>query len=317
MNGHDGSGAWIPRDHKSDAAVDTHPHIRFWGGVGPKALGDSSSSRPGGSLSRAMPPSSSRWSRISRPFARAARVRGRSSWGNIPRSPTRSSSVSPGWNSSNRQRSRSAVRTATGPACRRMPSCRAQLGDYRVLREVGRGGTGVVYEAEQVSLGRRVALKVLPFAAAIDPKQRQRFQIEAQAAAQLHHPHIVPIFGVGCDQGVHYYAMQFIEGRSMAAIVRELRSGDEKLAKSAANSSWDSSIETEEATPTPGILDGTLRCAGREPVDGDTRQSEHERRPRSGSTRSFTRRKCVRVADRRGGRLSGSGVLPMRRPAGC
>ena len=83
---------------------------------------------------------------------------------------------------------------------------------------------GVVYEAEQVSLGRRVALKVLPFAAAIDPKQRQRFQIEAQAAAQLHHPHIVPIFGVGCDHGIHYYAMQFVDGRSLAAILHELRS---------------------------------------------------------------------------------------------
>jgi serine/threonine protein kinase len=103
----------------------------------------------------------------------------------------------------------------------------AQLGEYRILREVGRGGMGVVYEAEQISLGRRVALKVLPFAAAIDPKQRQRFQIEAQAAAQLHHPHIVPIFGVGCDQGIHYYAMQFVEGRSLAAILHELRSGAE------------------------------------------------------------------------------------------
>jgi serine/threonine protein kinase len=100
---------------------------------------------------------------------------------------------------------------------------RARLGDYHILREVGRGGMGVVYEAQQVSLGRRVALKVLPFAAAIDPKQRQRFQIEAQAAAQLHHPHIVPIFGVGCDQGIHYYAMQFVDGRSLAAIIHELR----------------------------------------------------------------------------------------------
>ena len=97
------------------------------------------------------------------------------------------------------------------------------LGEYRILREVGRGGMGVVYEAEQVSLGRRVALKVLPFAAAIDPKQRQRFQIEAQAAAQLHHPHIVPIFSVGCDHGIHYYAMQFVEGRSLGAILHELR----------------------------------------------------------------------------------------------
>ena len=104
-----------------------------------------------------------------------------------------------------------------------IPPC-AQLGEYRILREVGRGGMGVVYEAEQMSLGRHVALKVLPFAAAIDPKQRQRFQIEAQAAAQLHHPHIVPIFGVGCDHGIHYYAMQFVEGRSLAAIIHELRS---------------------------------------------------------------------------------------------
>ena len=132
--------------------------------------------------------------------------------------------VSRGWSSS-RRRPRSSV----DPKCSRPPiradsiPRRAQLGDYRILREVGRGGMGVVYEAEQVSLGRRVALKVLPFAAAIDPKQRQRFQIEAQAAAQLHHPHIVPIFGVGCDQGIHYYAMQFVDGRSLAAILHELR----------------------------------------------------------------------------------------------
>ena len=99
----------------------------------------------------------------------------------------------------------------------------SQLGEYRIIREIGRGGMGVVYEAEQVSLGRRVALKVLPFAAAIDPKQRQRFQIEAQAAAQLNHRHIVAIYGVGCDHGVHYYAMQFVEGRSLAAILRDLR----------------------------------------------------------------------------------------------
>ena len=91
-----------------------------------------------------------------------------------------------------------------------------QLGDYRIVREIGRGGMGVVYEAEQVSLGRRVALKVLPFAGAIDPKQLARFQFEAQAAAALHHPHIVPVFAVGRERGLHFYAMQYIEGRSLA-----------------------------------------------------------------------------------------------------
>ena len=123
----------------------------------------------------------------------------------------------------------------------------AQLGDYRILREVGRGGMGIVYEAEQASLSRRVALKVLPFAAAIDPKQRQRFQIEAQAAAQLHHAHIVPIFGVGCDQGVHYYAMQFVEGRSLAAILHELRSSNETPPQAVRSSAPAVQEQTEES----------------------------------------------------------------------
>jgi serine/threonine protein kinase len=97
------------------------------------------------------------------------------------------------------------------------------LGDFRLMREVGRGGMGIVYEAEQVSLGRRVALKVLPFAAGLDPRQLQRFRNEAQAAALLQHPHIVPIYSVGCEQGTHYYAMQFIDGQSLAALIQELR----------------------------------------------------------------------------------------------
>ncbi|HEX7380147.1 MAG TPA: serine/threonine-protein kinase [Pirellulales bacterium] len=98
------------------------------------------------------------------------------------------------------------------------------LGDYRVIREIGRGGMGVVYEVLQVSLDRRVALKVLPLAAALDGKQLQRFKNEAHAAAQLHHQNIVPVYGVGCERGVHYYAMQFIDGQTLASLIGELRS---------------------------------------------------------------------------------------------
>jgi serine/threonine protein kinase/tetratricopeptide (TPR) repeat protein len=98
-----------------------------------------------------------------------------------------------------------------------------RLGDFRILRELGRGGMGVVYEAEQRSLGRRVALKVLPFAAAIDPRQIARFRVEAQAASQLHQPHIVSIYSVGCERGVHYYAMQIIDGPTLAEVIAELR----------------------------------------------------------------------------------------------
>jgi len=97
------------------------------------------------------------------------------------------------------------------------------LGDFRIVGEIGRGGMGIVYKAEQVSLGRRVALKVLPFAAVLDSKRLQRFKNEAQAAAQLHHTNIVPVHAVGCERGVHYYAMQYIEGRNLADVIRELR----------------------------------------------------------------------------------------------
>ncbi|MFO0807118.1 MAG: serine/threonine-protein kinase [Gemmataceae bacterium] len=98
------------------------------------------------------------------------------------------------------------------------------IGDFRLLREVGRGGMGVVYEAEQLSLGRRVALKVLPFAATLDARRLQRFRTEAAAAAHLRHPHVVAVHGVGCERGIHYYAMQFVDGPSLSDVLRRLRS---------------------------------------------------------------------------------------------
>lgn len=100
---------------------------------------------------------------------------------------------------------------------------RGVLGDFRILREIGCGGMGVVYEAEQISLGRRVALKVLPFATMLDPRQVLRFQNESRAAASLDHPNIVKVYSVGSDRGVHYYAMQYIEGRTLGALIAELR----------------------------------------------------------------------------------------------
>ena len=98
-----------------------------------------------------------------------------------------------------------------------------RLGDFRVLRVVGRGGMGVVYEAEQVSLGRRVALKVMAGHRLNDPSQLARFAREAKAAARLHHTNIVPVFGVGEAEGIHYYVMQFIHGQGLDAVLSELK----------------------------------------------------------------------------------------------
>ncbi|HKI37164.1 MAG TPA: protein kinase [Gemmataceae bacterium] len=98
-----------------------------------------------------------------------------------------------------------------------------RLGDYRIVREVGRGGMGVVYEAEQVSLGRHVALKVLPPQTLLNPTYLERFRREAKAAARLHHTNIVPVYGVGEEDGVYFYAMQFIRGEGLDRVLHDLR----------------------------------------------------------------------------------------------
>ncbi len=97
------------------------------------------------------------------------------------------------------------------------------LGDFRIVRTLGRGGMGVVYEAVQRSLDRHVALKVLPFGAAIDPRRLARFRVESQAAAGLNHPHIISVYSVGSEAGVHYYAMQLIDGPTLAELIADLR----------------------------------------------------------------------------------------------
>ena len=110
-------------------------------------------------------------------------------------------------------------------APRAAPSARGvveQMGDFRIIREIGHGGMGVVYEAEQVSLGRHVALKLLPSHALQDEKHKRRFAREAKAAAKLHHTNIVPVFGVGEHEGVPFYVMQFIQGLGLDAVLGEL-----------------------------------------------------------------------------------------------
>jgi serine/threonine protein kinase len=95
------------------------------------------------------------------------------------------------------------------------------LGDFEVLDELGRGGMGVVYRARQISLGREVALKVLPDYTQRGPMAIQRFRNEARAAARLQHTHIVPIYAQGEHDGTFFYAMELIEGASLDSAIRE------------------------------------------------------------------------------------------------
>jgi WD40 repeat protein len=112
-----------------------------------------------------------------------------------------------------------AVATATTPA----PAGESRLGDFRIVREIGRGGMGVVYEAFQESLGRRVALKVLSPHLTSQPAHVRRFEREARASARLHHTNIVPVFGVGEEHGRHYFVMQCIDGPPLSEIIVALR----------------------------------------------------------------------------------------------
>jgi serine/threonine protein kinase len=98
-----------------------------------------------------------------------------------------------------------------------------RLGDFEIVRELGRGGMGVVYEARQVSLNRKVALKVLSAGLGLTEKAVQRFRREAEAAAKLHHTNIVPVYATGEEEASHYYAMELIDGPSLDHAIRNMR----------------------------------------------------------------------------------------------
>jgi serine/threonine protein kinase/Flp pilus assembly protein TadD len=131
---------------------------------------------------------------------------------------------------------------------------RKRLGDFELLRELGRGGMGIVYEARQISLKRRVALKLLPPGLGLTGTAVQRFKREAQAAAKLHHTNIVPVYAIGEEEGSHYYSMELIEGEPLSRILNDLRGqGSNPLMEAAVTQTATAVGEMERPEPTPTI----------------------------------------------------------------
>jgi WD40 repeat protein/serine/threonine protein kinase len=145
-----------------------------------------------------------------------------------------------------------------------------QLGDFRILREVGKGGMGIVYEAEQVSLGRHVALKVVPRSLLLDARAKRRFEREAKAAARLHHTNIVPVFGVGEQDGLPYYVMQFIQGLGLDQVLDELRKLQPAIARSGPLTPGEIRVSRKELAPAQlarSLLTGDFVCQEDPPAE--------------------------------------------------
>jgi serine/threonine protein kinase len=158
------------------------------------------------------------------------------------------------------------------------------LGDFQIVREIGRGGMGIVYEAVEKSLKRRVALKVLGPGVAGSPKQIQRFIREAEAAARLHHTNIVPVYGIGEEQDLHFFAMQFIDGVPLSDVIRSVSGrptrrddsaasdggtlAEKLLAPTAVNDTRTGSDSFSAAGAAQVLLSGTLKKRSINPVGG-------------------------------------------------
>jgi WD40 repeat protein/serine/threonine protein kinase len=158
-----------------------------------------------------------------------------------------------------------AEQTAASPAL-----ALQQLGDFRILREVGKGGMGIVYEAEQVSLGRHVALKVLPKSLLPDARAKRRFEREAKAAAKLHHTNIVPVFGVGEQDGMPYYVMQFIQGLGLDEVLDELKKlqlGNARTGSAPAGELRVSRKELSAVNVARSLLTGEFVCREDNPAE--------------------------------------------------
>ena len=154
----------------------------------------------------------------------------------------------------------------------------ARLGEYEIVREIGRGGMGVVYEARHHIMERRVALKVLPRSFGERKHFLKRFMREARSAGKLHHTNIVPVFEIGDSNGIYYYAMQYIHGQNLDVVIDELRRfsrkeqrqsslpGDNTGAASIAMTMWRGSTEMAEEQDT-GVNSNTIEIVEPQAVD--------------------------------------------------
>ncbi len=123
-----------------------------------------------------------------------------------------------------RDDNRESARTAT-----LRPLDLKELGDFEIVREIGRGGMGIVYEARQTSLDRRVALKILPKQSLLDPVQLKRFEREARIVARLHHTNVVSLYGAGEHNGFHFLVMELVQGQSLGRLIKTLKSDSEQV----------------------------------------------------------------------------------------
>jgi tetratricopeptide (TPR) repeat protein len=137
-----------------------------------------------------------------------------------------------------------------------------RLGDFEIVRELGRGGMGVVYEARQFSLNRKVALKVLSGGLGLTAKAVQRFRREAEAAAKLHHTNIVPVYATGEQDGTHFYAMELIEGPSLDHVIRQMRQPGESASPPAQLDATGPYVSAANESGTPSALSSSSLGSG-------------------------------------------------------
>ncbi len=197
-------------------------------------------------------------------------------------------------------------RLSTGSGGAGSGSVPDHLGDFDILREIGRGGMGIVYEAEQRSLGRRVALKVLPKHALLLDKHLKRFRREAQTAAKLQHTNIVPVFGVGDQDDLHYYVMPLVRGVGLDEVIRRMRAAGSPRPSGAAARGAEPSAARELGRivqPLAARKFGAADAAAPSPEDrreGAVRQvdvsADTSASPRS-STRPFRRPNGAQTTD--------------------